>query len=325
MNSTAAPSRPGGYVLITPCRDEEAFAQFCIDSVLNQTVLPSLWILVNDGSSDGTSVILDELALKYSWVAVVHRADRGNRAVGPGVIDAFYAGLETITIEDFDYLCKFDLDIIIPTPYFEILIGRMAHNPRLGTCSGKAYFVKYDPPRLVGENCGDEMSVGMTKFYRVTCFQEIGGFVREVMWDGIDCHRCRMLGWIAKSWDEPDIQFIHLRPMGSSHTGLITGRKRHGSGQYFMGTSLLYITVSAFFRLFHSPYISGSLAILGGFLESFLKRKIRYKDLEFRRFLRCYQWNCLFYGKRNTTAKLDRRSRLRYDQPRKLKPLTPAA
>ncbi len=78
----------------------------------------------------------------------------------------------------------------------------MHNNPRLGTCSGKPYFE--DGGSLVSEKCGDEMSVGMTKFYRVECFQEIGGFVREVMWDGIDCHRCRMLGWIAASWNDPN-------------------------------------------------------------------------------------------------------------------------
>ena len=86
--------------------------------------------------------------------------------------------------------------------------------------------------------CGDENSVGMIKFYRTACFKQIGGFVRELMWDGIDCHRCRMLGWIAVSWDDPDLHFEHLRPMGTSHKNWWTGRVRHGVGQYFMGTGL---------------------------------------------------------------------------------------
>ena len=73
----------------------------------------------------------------------------------------------------------------------------MEAEPRLGTTSGKPYFIRARDGALVPEVCGDEMSVGMTKFYRTACFREIGGFVREVMWDGIDCHRCRMLGWIG--------------------------------------------------------------------------------------------------------------------------------
>lgn len=71
----------------------------------------------------------------------------------------------------------------------------MEANPRLGTTSGKPCFIHPRTGALVPEvGCGDEMSVGMTKFYRTSCFREIGGFVREVMWDGIDCHRCRNAG-----------------------------------------------------------------------------------------------------------------------------------
>ncbi len=78
---------------------------------------------------------------------------------------------------------------------------RMEANPRIGTCSGKPYMDLHG--KLVSEKCGDENSVGMIKFYRTTCFRQIGGFVPKLMWDGIDCHRCRMLGWIAVSWDDP--------------------------------------------------------------------------------------------------------------------------
>ena len=174
-------------------------------------------------------------------------SDRGRRSVGPGVIEAFYAGYNTINPDDYDYLGKLDLDLRLPPRYFEILMARMAADLRIATCSGKAY-VK-EGARLVTERHGDDTSLGMTKFYRVSCFEAIGGFVREVMWDGIDCHRCRMHGWIACSWDEPELRFIHLRPMGSSHQGLLTGRMRHGYGQYFMGTDLLFISASAICRL----------------------------------------------------------------------------
>jgi len=174
---------------------------------------------------------------------------------------------------------------------------------RIGTCSGKPYFPgpanarKSWDGELIPEHCGDEMSVGMTKFYRVTCFQEIGGFVRQVMWDGIDCHRCRMLGWLACSWDEPELRFIHLRPMGSSQVSIVTGRRRHGFGQYFMGTSLPYMTVSAVYRATKSPYLIGGAAMWWGFVESMVKGKARFDDPEFRRFLRHYQWECLLLGK----------------------------
>ncbi|TNF57178.1 MAG: glycosyltransferase family 2 protein, partial [Burkholderiales bacterium] len=231
---TAEAGRPDGYVLISPCRNEAAYMRRTLDSVLAQSRLPSLWVIVDDGSTDETPAILQDYAARHPWIRVVTRQDRGHRSVGPGVIDAFYAGYRTICPSDFEFMCKLDLDLDLPPRYFEILMQRMTQNPLIATCSGKAYVQEGD--HLVAERHGDDTSLGMTKFYRVTCFEKIGGFVREVMWDGIDNHRCRMHGWIACSWDEPELRFIHLRPMGSSQDSIYVGRMRHGYGQYFMGT-----------------------------------------------------------------------------------------
>ena len=200
------------YVVISPCRDEANYMRQTLDSVVAQSIRPARWIIVDDGSTDETPQILAEYRARHNWIEVVTRSDRGRRSVGPGVIDAFYAGYETINPDDYDYLCKLDLDLRLPPRYFELLMQRMTEDPRIATCSGKAYIEENGS--LVPERHGDDMSLGMTKFYRVPCFKAIGGFVREVMWDGIDCHRCRMHGWIACSWDEPDLRFVHLRPDG---------------------------------------------------------------------------------------------------------------
>jgi hypothetical protein len=238
------------------------------------------------------------------------------------VIEAFYDGFaQEHELTKYAYLCKLDLDLDLPPRYFERLIEMMEANPRLGTCSGKAYFpgpsntAKDFAGELISEACGDEMSAGMTKFYRTECFTQIGGFVREVMWDGIDCHQCRRLGWQAMSVDEPELRFIHLRPMGSSHQGIITGRKRHGFGQYFMGTGLPYMAASAAYRTLRPPYGVGGAAMLWGYLESMAQRKPRYGDEEFRRFLRRYQWECLVLGKKRATARLDERQARAWKPP----------
>jgi exopolysaccharide biosynthesis WecB/TagA/CpsF family protein len=293
------------YVLISPCRDEAECMRLTLDSVAAQTVPPALWVVVDDGSTDATPAILQEYCVKLPYLRVLRRADRGRRSVGPGVVEAFRAGLETVDLDDFEYLCKLDLDLDLPPRYFELLIQRMRADPRIGTTSGKPYFVRAGDGALVPEVCGDEMSVGMTKFYRTTCFREIGGFVREVMWDGIDCHRCRMLGWIAESVDSPGLRFRHLRPMGSSQKGLWTGRVRSGYGQYFMGTSPLYLAASAAFRLFKPPVLYGSAAMLWGYVSSLARGLPRYNDPEFRRFLRRYQRQCLLRGKREATRRLN--------------------
>lgn len=275
-----------------------------LDSVIGQSLKPTRWVIVDDGSSDETPSVLVEYASKHEWIQIVTRADRGHRAVGPGVIDAFYAGYNAIEPRDYDFLCKLDLDLRLPPRYFEILIDRMNKDPRIATCSGKSYIVENG--QLIDERHGDDTSLGMTKLYRIECFQKIGGFVREVMWDGIDCHLCRMHGWIACSWNEPDLRFVHLRQMGSSQHGIFTGRMRHGYGQYFMGTGFFYLAASAVSRLNQRPYILGSFAILWGWIKSAVLRKPRYDNLEFRRFLRRYQWRALLVGKKRAIAEFAR-------------------
>jgi glycosyltransferase involved in cell wall biosynthesis len=292
------------YLLVSPCRDEAEYIRRTLDSVARQSVTPALWIVVDDGSRDDTPRILAEYAARLPWLRVVRRDDRGARAVGPGVIEAFYAGLAGVRLADYDYVCKLDVDLDLPERYFELLMERMEAEPRLGSCSGKPWYHTAGGA-LVPEALGDEMSVGMTKFYRVPCFEEIGGFVRQVMWDGIDCHRSRMLGWIVQAFPEEPLRFLHLRPMGTSQKGIWTGRVRYGFGQYFMGSAPLFFVASALSRLLRYPAVIGTAAMLWGYFGSAARRLPRYDDLEFRRFLRRYQRASLLRGKRRAVALID--------------------
>jgi len=293
------------YVIISPCRNEAAFMKKTLDSVLAQSVLPALWVIVDDGSTDETPMILADYSNQYSFIRIVTRKDRGHRSVGPGVIEAFYAGYETVDMDQFNFLCKLDLDLIMPPLYFESLIQEMQGNERLGNCSGKPYFIDKSSGKLVSEGCGDENAIGASKFYRRECFNQIGGFVREVMWDGIDGHRCRQLGWIAKSIDTPELRFTHLRPMGSSQNSIITGRLRHGFGQYYMGTGFVYMFSSAIYRMSRSPFVVGGAAMLWGYVRSYLKGLPRYNDDDLSKFIRKYQWACLIKGKEKATSDLN--------------------
>jgi glycosyltransferase involved in cell wall biosynthesis len=298
------------YALISPCRDEARFIRRTLDSVAAQSIPPAVWVIVDDGSTDGTPAILEEYARRLPWLRVLRRTDRGGRSVGPGVVDAFYRGLETVDLGALDYVCKLDADLELPPRYFEGLMARMAREPRLGCTSGKPWFVHPDTGALTPEAIGDEMSVGASKFYRVACFREIGGFVRQVMWDGIDCHRARMLGWIVESVPSEELRFLHLRPMGSSHKGIWTGRVRAGFGQWFMGTSPLFLVASAIYRLPKHPAVLGSAGMLWGYFRSAARRVPRYEDLEFRRFLRRYQRASLVMGKAAAARRMEREGAL---------------
>ncbi|MBL3567019.1 glycosyltransferase, partial [Rhodovulum sulfidophilum] len=81
------PSR--AYLLISPCRDEAAHMRRTLDSVLAQSLRPAKWVIVDDGSTDETPQILADYAAAHPWIEIVAKPDRGRRAVGPGVIEAF--------------------------------------------------------------------------------------------------------------------------------------------------------------------------------------------------------------------------------------------
>jgi biofilm PGA synthesis N-glycosyltransferase PgaC len=287
---------PRAYVIVSPGRNEAKFMRRTLDSVIAQTHRPALWVIVDDGSTDESPEILADYAARHDWIRVVRREDRGHRAVGSGVIDAFYAGWETVDPERYAYLCKLDLDLDLPERYFEGLIEKMEADPRLGTCSGKAYYIDGSGNR-VWERMGDEMSVGASKFYRRACFEDIGGFVREVMWDGLDCHMVRWKGWRAQSFPGEALAFEHLRPMGSSQQNILVGRRRHGAGQWFMGSDPIYFTATALWKMAHPPYITGGLATLQGFIGAWLAGAKQYDDPELRAFIRRYQRRALLGGK----------------------------
>jgi glycosyltransferase involved in cell wall biosynthesis len=315
MSESAGAGPLRRLLVVSPCRNEADHLRRSLDTVVAQSVRPTLWVVVDDGSSDASPAILAEYAAKLPWLRVVRRSDRGHRAGGAGVVEAFYDGLAGVSLDAFDYLCKLDLDLELPPRYFEILCQRMEACPRLGTASGKSYLRDPRTGALVSERLGDEASAGMTKFYRVACFRQIGGFVRHVGWDGIDCHTCRLRGWVARSWDEPELRFVHLRQEGSSQKSLWTGRLRDGLGQYYIGTGPLYMAASVVYRMTLRPYVVGGLGMAVGYLRSALRRLPRHGDREFRRFLRRFHRDVLLHGRSEALRRAEERQRGAWSPP----------
>lgn len=306
MRGAVAGSRR--YLLITPCRDEAAYIRTTIATVAAQSVPPTKWVIVDDGSTDETPKILEEAARQYPYIQVIKRGDRGQRAVGPGVIEAFYDGAAAVDLDDYEYVCKFDGDLEMPPRYFERVIEHFEADPWLGTFSGKLYLRYGD--KLVEERCGDENSVGPAKFYRVACFRDIGGFVRQVSWDGIDGHMCRIKGWIARSSDEPDVRIVHLRRMGSSQKSFWTGRVRWGRGKYFMGSAPYYVLAVSLYRMLERPYVVSGAGIFWGYLLAVMEKKPRIEDPSYLEHFRTYELKSLLFGKKRTMNAYHDRIRL---------------
>lgn len=307
----AADGRSRRYAVITPCRNEAEYLPITIETMVAQTVRPTVWVIVDDGSTDATPSIVEAASAKHPWIRLVRRKDRGARAVGGGVIEAFNEGLATIDLDDYEYVCKLDADLGLPPLYFQRLIERMESDPLLGNFSGKTY-IPTKSGKWVSERMGDENAIGASKFYRVRCFRDIGGFVAQVCWDGIDGHRCRMLGWKAMSEDSVDLRMHHYRPQGSSQQSVWVGRKRWGRGKYFMGSSLIFVIAVAGFRMLERPYVKGGCGILLGYIQAWRDKHPRYGDRTYLKHLRRYELTSLLLGKRKTMerfhAKLDARS-----------------
>lgn len=309
MSPTSTPARQNrtaDYCLISPARNEADYIEKTLDSVLAQSVLPKRWIIIDDGSTDDTPQILADYAAKHDLIEIHTRTNRGARALGGGVVEVFNQGMELLADDPVDFVCKLDVDLILPPRYFERLLEEMAKDERLGSVSGKPYFPAGASGELKSERIGDDVSAGMTKFYRRAFLDDIGGLVTGLIWDGIDCYRGRMLGWRSKSIEDPELHFVHLRPMGSSDRGIMTGRRRLGEGYWFLGAAPSFVLASAIYRSGHKPALLGSLATLHGYAKAWLKGLPRYGDPEFRRYLRRYHRAMLTRGRARATELFDR-------------------
>ena len=115
------------YVLVSPCKDEAKYIEKTLRSIAQQTVKPAQWVIVDDGSRDDSMAIVAQYQTLMPFIKVVHR-ETGARQVGPGVIQAFNAGLAAVDAPH-DFICKFDVDLELPERYFEIMLERMAADP----------------------------------------------------------------------------------------------------------------------------------------------------------------------------------------------------
>jgi glycosyltransferase involved in cell wall biosynthesis len=270
------------YIIISPVKNEEKYLENTIRSVLAQTILPSRWVLVNDGSSDGTAAVISQFAEEKDWIIPVRLPQSSTRRKrGQGVIEAFYKGYERIQHAEYDYLVKLDGDLVLPADFFAKILERFHQDPRLGIASGVSYANKHG--KWVRERAAKGYTFGETKVYRRGCFEEIGGLVPHMGWDGIDHIKAIMLGWNASSFD--DIIFYHMRPEGTG-TGILKAAVEEGVCCHYMGYHPLFFFLRSVKRMFSHPFLFGGLGMLFGFLRCGVTKQQQIEDNAFISFLR---------------------------------------
>src|SRR5262249_48977017 len=160
-----------------PVRNEGQHFDQTIRSMALQAVRPVRWVIVDDGSTDGTGQVVDQAADEHSWIEVVHRPDRGFRKPGGGVIDAFYAGFERIGGIPWDFIVKLDGDLSFAPEYFEKCFARFDAEPNLGIGGGTICQLLDDQPVPEAPHDVRFHVRGATKIYRRACWDAIGGLI----------------------------------------------------------------------------------------------------------------------------------------------------
>jgi len=277
------------YVIITPVRDEEEHIQATIESVCRQTMLPSVWVIVDDGSTDRTGEIADRAAAQSPWIHVIHRTNRGFRKSGGGVMEAFYEGYNALSCPDWEFLVKLDGDLSFALDYFEKCFVHFQKDPDLGIGGGE---IHHDIAGKLQAEVNPRFHVrGATKIYRRACWQAIGGLWPASGWDTIDEVKANMLGWRTHSF--PELQLLHHRFTGTED-GLVRDRVKHGMACYVSGYHPLFVMASCMRRITQKPYLVGAAAIMYGFLKAYWNRPPRPEDRSYVAYIRGQQLRRLF-------------------------------
>jgi glycosyltransferase involved in cell wall biosynthesis len=282
---------PVRYVIITPVRNEEAHLGKTVDSVVSQTIRPAEWIIVDDGSSDRTGKIADAAAARHGWIRVVHRADRGFRKAGGGVMEAFHDGLRQLRTGDWDFLAKLDGDLTFAADYFEKCFGRFDANPKLGIGGGLVCNEVAGQQVLDSKDDPKFHVRGATKIYRRACWNAIGGLIQTTGWDTMDELKANMLGW--KTCTFPELPLVHHRKSGEAD-GCWRNWFKNGRANYIVGYHPLFMLGKCVKRAFRRPYGVASLALGCGFVTGYFSRApLRVADRELIRYLRGEQLRAL--------------------------------
>jgi poly-beta-1,6-N-acetyl-D-glucosamine synthase len=292
------------YVLITPARNEQAYIEKTLRSVVSQTVIPERWVIVDDASTDSTAQLVENYVRKYPWIELVRRTQRAERSFSRKV-DAFNAGLQKLGSREFEVIGNLDADLSFDPEYLEFLMDKFAEDPKLGVAGTPFVENGYDSARDSFE--GENHVAGGCQLFRRQCFEEIGGYIGNPAGgiDWIAVTTARMKGW--KTCSFPEKRFHHYRSLGTAERGIVASLFSYGEKDYYLGGSPVWQLFRVCYRSAKRPFIIGGLALLAGYCWAALRRTKRPISPELMRFHRREQMNKLraIFGSLLRLKKLD--------------------
>jgi len=270
------------YVLLTPVKNEESTIGITIDSVVRQSVLPTEWIIVSDGSTDQTDSIVEAAARTDPWIRLIQLPIRQTRSFS-AVVHATETGVKSLKSTEYKYLGLLDADVRFDPNYFEQLVERFEQNPLLGLAGGMVVDIgtsKNHRPRNVQD------VPGAVQFFRRTCFDSLGGLlaIPEGGWDALTCAKARMNGFETKL--VPELVVDHLKPRNVSEGGVIRRKCQLGVRDYALGYHPLFELAKCMGRTTETPFIVGAIARFIGFCTAEVRRQPRLLSPDLVKFVR---------------------------------------
>jgi glycosyltransferase involved in cell wall biosynthesis len=256
------------YVIITPARNESQYIELTIRSMISQTRQPLRWVIVSDGSTDGTDEIVKSYSVDYPWIELLRMPERQQRHFA-GKASAFNAGYDNVRKLDFDIIGNVDADVSFAPEHFEFLVGKMEGNPRLGVAGApfREGTYQYDYRFQNIENVW-----GGCQLFRRECFEAIGGYLplKGGCIDHVAVLSARLHGWQTRTFIERVC--LHHRKMGTAIHGELKAKFRVGAKDYSVGNHPLWELFRAIYQMKHRPFIIGGLAVGSGYVWSFVRR-----------------------------------------------------
>jgi len=259
------------YVLITPARNEAAFIEQTIKSVIAQTVLPLKWVIVSDGSTDGTDDIVKKYAAEHPWMELVRMPDRIDRHFA-GKVHAFNAGYDRVRNLNYDVIGNLDADIAFDEDYIYYLLGKFAENPRLGV-AGTPF--REESQQYDYRFTSIEHVSGACQLFRSDCYEEIGGYV-PLKRGGVDLAAvltARMKGWQTRTFTEKTC--LHHKKTQYGGNSALKATFWSGYHDYLMGSHAVWQVFRSIYQMSKKPLFMGGLALLSGYVWAVLTRAER--------------------------------------------------
>jgi hypothetical protein len=275
------------YVIVTPVRDEVATIGRTIESVTTQTVIPREWVIVSDGSTDGTDDVICRALKEYPWIRLLPLAQRSGRSFA-AVVHNTEAGIRHLNCEKYKFIALLDADVIFQNDYFEQLMLRFGAEPSLGLAGGVVIDVGQPRDRFP---INRRDIPGAVQFFTRECYDSIGGLIPipEGGWDGMTCVMARMNGYQTRLFT--DLVVDHLKPRNVSEGGVVRRKWQMGVRDYALGYHPVFEAVKCLSRLKDSPFIIGAIAWWVAYCTATLERRARIVDSSVVAYVRQEQLN----------------------------------